>query len=204
MATTRVELVDVGGRCFRVHKPAQSFDSLVADSEAFPFWAVVFPSSVALGAHLLGRAPLAGNAIELGCGLGLAGLAGAAAGLSVTQTDLVPEALRLARMSARDNDVRVAGFRTLDWNAAGYTPRYDWVLAADILYDAADFGRILALLERLLAPGGRVVLTDTGRDLGKPFFPAARERFRVVTTEIIVRLHDAQSRVQIHELTHRA
>lgn len=199
-------MIDLGGRSFRLHRPGRSYETILAESldeGRFPWWPLAYPGSVALGSYLLQRAPLRGRAIELGCGLGLAGIAGAAAGLRVTLTDLEPEALELARRSARDNDVLIESHRALDWNTPGWNPRYDMVLGADILHEPADFGRMLTLFDALLEDGGQVLLADPGRELGRTFYPAAREAYRIRSEVVTIRLHEATSAVEVHELTRR-
>ena len=41
--------------------------------------------------------------------------------------------------------------------------RYDFILAADIVYDPAHYSPLAAYLERHLAPGGTVLLTESLR-----------------------------------------
>lgn len=206
MPPTRVECVEIFGREFRLHKPLRSFDVLVDEimtepDADFPWWGLVWPGAVALAEHLFESAPLSGEAIELGCGLGLAGLAGAAAGLRMLQTDKQPEVLELVRLAARDNMLPMPRTRVLDWTNPGEIVPHPLVLGADILFEDSLHDDLLALLRQLIAPGGRALLTDPRRATSQPFLDAARQVFELQTSERSIVLGYETTMVQLHELT---
>ncbi len=114
--------------------------------------------------------PLFGRHIlELGAGTGIAGIAAAALGASVTLTDIAG-ALPLLRRNA-DANARViaqaggaARVACLDWRepqaALADNACFDVVIAADCVYNAAQLPPFLSLLARLAAPhrtGGQPV-----------------------------------------------
>src|SRR2546423_14934700 len=88
------------GRTVNLLRPRDS-DELLAE-EAFeheqllPYWAELWPSSVALARTVGARALRGARTLELGCGLGLASVSAALAGGRVLATDWSPEAVRLA------------------------------------------------------------------------------------------------------------
>ena len=66
-----------------------------------PYWAVLWPSAMALGKAVLGSEfPAGRRVLDLGCGLGLAGLAALNRGADVTFLDWEESAVRLAKASA--------------------------------------------------------------------------------------------------------
>ena len=102
-----------------MHRPLRSLDEMVDEmvdgpDPQLPYWAHLWPPAVGLAERLLSEAPLEGRAVELGCGIGLAGLAAVAAGLDVTQTDREPAALDLARRSADATGLRPTRICLLD------------------------------------------------------------------------------------------
>jgi predicted nicotinamide N-methyase len=145
-----------------------------------PYWSVLWRSGVAL-ARVVTEGELAGlRVVELGCGLGVPSLAAARAGAHVLATDAEPEALELLERNARANGVEVATAH-VDWRAAGGLVErgpFDLVLAADVLYERAAAGELLALLPRLAR---EVWLADPGRPAAAAFVAAARERWSVAT-----------------------
>lgn len=101
--------------------------------------------------------------LELGAGVGLPGLVAQTLGATVCQTDYQPDALALTLWNARQN--QIAGITTFlaDWRTWRHPPRYDLILGADILYDAALHFYLEAIFRKNLLPGGRLLLADPGR-----------------------------------------
>jgi predicted nicotinamide N-methyase len=83
----------------------------------------------------------------------------------VTATDLHPDVPAfLARNLALNALPRDAvEYRELDWRASGLGPRFDLVLASDVLYEAGHPAPVARALAAHVAPGGRILLADPGR-----------------------------------------
>ncbi len=96
--------------------------------------------------------------VELGAGLGLAGLGAASAGARVRLTDREPEALELARQSAVLNGLLV-DTSPLDWNDPRDEDDVDLVVASDVLLEART-AKPLARAIRLLARRGHALIAD--------------------------------------------
>jgi len=158
----------IGGRPFRVHA-ARDHASLMTAADrfvAFPFGLLVWESAQALAEALADdRDRVAGRTVlELGAGVGLPGIVARAVGAaSVRQTDHISEALVLCRTNAEDNGV--AGIETslANWDAWTDAGTYDLIIGSDIVYERQAHAPLAAILGRNLAPGGRVVLADPGR-----------------------------------------
>jgi predicted nicotinamide N-methyase len=163
--------------------------------ERMPYWAELWTSSLALARHCLEELELEGKSVlELGCGLGLAGIAAALAGGNVTLTDYEDDALEFARYNAARNlprnvlDKRVS-FKNMDWRSPEGIGTFDVILGADVVYERRDFTPLLNLLKTALLPGGLVVLTDPDRAIGRDFFRLAAEsgfRVQAQRMEVIV------------------
>ncbi len=132
--------------------------------ERISFWFGLTCAAVALARQLAAGPRLDGQrTLELGCGLGLAGLAAGRKGAAVTFSDMMPQALRFARDNARRNGLRGARVLQLDWERPGALERYDLLLGAEVAYDYFHHDDLLAVLQRALAPGGRILLADRRR-----------------------------------------
>jgi len=177
-----VEVVALGdGRDLLVARPRDS--GALLDEEAFdsrdeylPYWAELWPSAVALARAVARRSVPGRRVLELGCGLGLPGLAAAAGGARVTLTDWAPEAVVAARDNAARNGVEIEAL-VCDWRAPeALVARAPWdlVLLADVLYEARNVAPLLELLPRL---GREVLLADPGRATAGPFLEAAVQRW---------------------------
>ncbi len=173
-----------------------------AEDERFPYWAELWPSAVALGTFVLRRGVTPGTAaLELGCGLGLAGVAAALAGAEVLFTDFDPDALAFARANHALNLGRPGGTRLLDWRAPDPGLSAPLVLAADVLYERRFLDPFVDTLRRVVAPGGVALVAEPGRTIAEGTVERlAREGFRhllhLEEVPLGGRLHD----VWIHEL----
>lgn len=157
-----------------------------ARDDYMPYWAYVWP-----GARLLARAvlefpwdaeavsgfagesgggcdadgsPIDRTALEIGCGVGLGGLAALAAGLPVVFTDYDETPLEFAAASARRNgfDERRWRVELLDWRKPP-ARRHPVILGADVLYEARLVPLVAELLSRTLARGGLALLAGPYR-----------------------------------------
>jgi 2-polyprenyl-3-methyl-5-hydroxy-6-metoxy-1,4-benzoquinol methylase len=128
------------------------------------FWFELSAAAVALARDLQAGGELRGKrALELGCGLGLAGIAAGRLGAEVTFTDAVEEALRFAELNAGANGARHTSFKFLDWEHPGDLGRFDLILGSEILYDYFVHDALRSLLAGALSPGGTIRLADRAR-----------------------------------------
>ncbi len=172
------------GATYHVLQPA-SFDRLLTAAardpeQNMPYWATIWPSGVALGdAALLRSEWFRGRRVlELGGGLGITATALLAAGADPVVTDYAPETLLLARANGLRNTGREPCTLQLNWRQPrpalfAWAP-YEFVLAADVLYEARDVEPLLALVDRLVAPGGLLWLAEPGRAPAQRFVAAAQ------------------------------
>src|SRR3954454_8083743 len=197
------ETVAIGrGREVRVLRPRDS-DELLAE-EAFeheqllPYWAELWPSSVALARTVGVRALRGARTLELGCGLGLASVAAALAGGRVLATDWSPEAVRFASGNAQRNGVNIDTM-LVDWAAPeAILARGPWqlVIGSDVLYERRNVDQMLDLLPRLVDRSGEGWIADPGRQTSGGFLERAAEDWIRRTTE--------HNRIEIHRLRLRA
>jgi len=176
------EVIPVNGRDLRLLRPRDA--EALLDEHAFeheeylPYWAELWPSSLALARAIGGRALKGARTLELGCGLGLPSIAAALAGGRVLATDWSSEAIRTTEINADRNG---AALETLvcSWTEpAPLLERGPWdlVLASDVLYEARNGEALLDLLPRL---GRDIWLADPGRKAAERFLEAAREIWQV-------------------------
>lgn len=131
--------------------------------ERLPYWAELWPSARALARHLLDHPPSDTAIIELGCGLALPSLALRSLGSEPLATDYYAEALRFAEMNAERNGLAPLRTALLDWRHPPRDERWGLAVAADVVYEQRNADALAALLPRILAEGGRMLLADPGR-----------------------------------------
>lgn len=176
-----------------------------AGANDLPYWTKLWPAALVL-ARFAGRLPVtpAGAVLELGAGLGLPGLAAAAAGHQVVLSDLDPDALEFARagveLNRLENNARVV---SLDWTAplpAELGP-VSTVLGAEVLYHPPLYPHLVGLLGELTERGAVVYLSLQERPFKINFFDLAREVFEVRGTKSLMRGDGEPTVVNLYRLT---
>jgi predicted nicotinamide N-methyase len=161
----QVRVAHPGGRPVRIVCPADP-DRLLEDpcvleinrrDDYMPYWAYLWPGAFLLAEALAiheGAWPGL-EALELGCGLGLAGLTALARGLRVRFTDYDAAPLRFVARSAAENAFPASRFSTgiLDWTEPP-EEQYPLILGADVLYERRLVPLVVGVIARMLAPGG--------------------------------------------------
>ncbi|HEY3282983.1 MAG TPA: methyltransferase domain-containing protein [Armatimonadota bacterium] len=159
----------MGGRTWTLLKPAEVVLTSATDPDAIPFWMDLWDSSLLLAEYLWERrGVLPPSILDLGCGLGLAGLVAAEAGAWAVATDLFPEALEFARLNGLRHGVDLPCF-ACDWRRFALRRRFDLVVGADLLYEPTLHDALESVLLSALAPGGRAVLACPSRRYGLQF-----------------------------------
>jgi predicted nicotinamide N-methyase len=144
--------------------------------ERLPYWADLWPSSVALATYLWKVVDLRGmEVLELGCGLGLVGIVASRKGGVVTLTDYEADALAFTRYNLFRNGCQQALVRHLDWHAPGLRQTYGLIIASDVLYERANFQPLLHILQSALRPEGGFILAEPNRPLARDFFRLLRD-----------------------------
>jgi predicted nicotinamide N-methyase len=176
--------LDIQGHAVHMTKIAD-FEALLADmnpvtfaeDERLPYWSELWPAAIAMAHYIVQRLSLQGcQVLELGCGLGLAGVVAALQGAHVLCTDYEEAALAFARHNARQNACRHMQFQLVDWRRPALRRRYAYILASDVIYEARNFAPLVAVMQRYLARDGLAVFSEPGRVNAVPFFALLRQR----------------------------
>lgn len=158
--------------------------SSAASGSFLPYWALVWPSGLALAEALLAKpdALYGSRTLELGCGLGTTAMAALACDAHLQVADCFAETLLFCRYNTLRNVGAEPRTLLVNWRtpagreACVKDAPYDLLLAADILYEQDDLDPLLDLVPRLLAPGGRFWLAEPGRRVSQAFVRAALAR----------------------------
>jgi predicted nicotinamide N-methyase len=183
------EQVVLEERTFLIDRPTGGDETLdhpavraaYAVDEYLPYWVDLWPAARMLAKWVLRQSWPAGlHALEVGCGLGLPGIAALARGLRVTFSDCDGTALRFASANARLNGFTNFDTLRLDWRYPPEGLQVPVLLASDLIYELRNVAPLVGLIKKVLAPVGVCLLTDQDRvpshvlrqalaELGLPF-----------------------------------
>jgi predicted nicotinamide N-methyase len=172
------------------------------DELHLPYWAELWDSGLGIAQHLAAQPGrwTGKSALDLGCGMGLAGTVAARLGMRVLFADREPPALLFARLNSLADTARVRT-RRLDWRTQRLRERFDLILGADILYEKQQWDFLEPFWREHLAQGGTVLLGEPGRQTGELFLDwlAARGGWAVHHHEQIVPTR--QTPIRLFELS---
>ena len=155
--------------------PLETIDPFAED--LCPYFGILWPAACALAEEIGQRPELVNNktVLELGCGLGLPSLVASYGGGRVLATDFHPDVEEYFFRNCRHSQL-TARFQRLNWREERKDfERYDLVIGSDILYESKHAKEVAIGLLRFAKPGGKIILTDPGRNYLQKFLDAMRE-----------------------------
>lgn len=166
------EKVLIEDRTFLIDRPKESdnlldhpmMKSAFAADEYLPYWADLWPASRMLAKAIVrGEWPMGTVALEIGCGLGLPGIAALSKGLHVVFSDCDRTALRFAEANAKLNGFSDFELLPMDWRSPPGDRKFPLILASDLCYERRHVDPVTALVAQLLEPNGLCLMTDQDR-----------------------------------------
>ncbi len=163
-----------------------------------PFWAKIWPASILLSYYLTSEtfARNRGSIIELGCGIGLAGLFAASSGYDVVLTDYNLDALIFTKINILKNNLQDrAHVLQVDFTRDRLSQKFDHIIGSEIFYQETGYrGLVKFLLFHLQDnPSSEVVLAADYRIKAKKFFQAAEKEFIINQKNIGYKSQDDQT-----------
>ena len=199
--------VTINGQTLKLFTPA-SIDRFINPDDMmdnFPLWAKIWEASGVLASYLTGLPPNPMKTmLEIGCGLGMVGIAAARAGHRITMTELNPDALNFARANALANDCPQIAIERLDWNAPHLDGRFDTIVGSETVYKTEDIDGLEAMFDRYLNPGGTIILAEGIRRTGVDFWDRMRDRFDVKARRQTLRSDQGEKHMVLFRLQRRA
>lgn len=175
------------------------------DAPEPPYWTIVWIGARALAGRLLASPPpRTAHILDLGCGLGLSGVAAGLSGASVCFADVVPEALEFAEANALLHGLRAFDTRLIDFTRARLNETFDLILAADIVYRPDDYESLATFLAAHTHPAGTILLTESLRaDAHRVIDMLTAREFVDRRSATWVEEEGRKERTWLHELTRR-
>jgi predicted nicotinamide N-methyase len=150
-----------------------TYDALVqTDADTpFPFWAKLWPASIALTDFLQSNTKWVENkkVLEIGAGIGLPSFSIATLTSEVLISDHAVDAIVLMNENIKHLQVTNMSAACLDWNHFPNDIKADAILLSDVNYAPEQFEQLLNLLKRFIAEGSTLILATPQRIMGVPF-----------------------------------
>ncbi len=161
----------VGSSTFQIAYPGNADELLDHPStqtafyadQYMPYWAELWPSSQMLGNVLMQQTwPVNHRALEIGCGVGLAGIVALSLGMHVIFSDYDATAVDFAAANAIANGFTHFEKLPLDWR---FPPdlQVPLLLAADVIYEERNIAPLISFIQTVLEPDGVCLLSDSDR-----------------------------------------
>lgn len=140
-----------------------------------PYFGIFWLSSEALGIYLSEHPELVKGktVLELGAGLGFPSLVAAHLGGDVLTTDFHPMVEEYFQRNCTHSQVK-AKYQRLNWREQG-AGKYDVVMGSDVLYESTHPMDVANALLKFVKPGGKILLSDPGRNYLGRFLEAMKK-----------------------------
>lgn len=137
--------------------------------EKMPYWAEIWPSSIALSEYVLENQEEFSDKkiLELGCGLGLVGIVITSVGGEVIFSDYDTYALQFTEENFKRNFNRSATVQLLDWRNPEDSQQFDIIVAADVIYEKRWLVPVVNVLEKKLSDSGTAYIANPDRIVGR-------------------------------------
>lgn len=173
------------------------------DDEQIAYWAELWHAAIGL-AELIeeGKVVREGQEVlEIGCGLGLCGIAAGFQGAKVVLTDYLPEALELARYNWLLNHESEPDCRILDWRF----PKKEWqaevIIASDVAYEKRSYEPLMHFFREMSTEDGEIWLSEPGRSFTQSWVSQLTDHgYYMNKFTKFVTLQEIESQVGIYQL----
>lgn len=153
----------------------------------FPFWAKLWPSSIAL-VNVLENNPdwiRDKHVLELGAGIGLPSLMLAGVAKSIQVSDYADEAVELLQKNIAHLNLMNVQALQLDWNHLPISIQPDVLILSDVNYDPSQFETLIQIITSKILDGCTVLLSTPQRIMASPFVQALETYIQITYVEVV-------------------
>jgi predicted nicotinamide N-methyase len=153
----------------------------------FPFWAKLWPSSIAL-VNVLENNPewiKDKQVLELGAGVGLPSLMLAGIAKSIQVSDYANEAVALLQKNIAHLNLMNVQALQLDWNHLPLSIQPDVLILSDVNYDPSEFDTLLQMITNKIMDGCTILLSTPQRIMASPFVQALETYIQTTYVEVV-------------------
>jgi len=184
----------IRGKKFRFYVP-NSIERFIDQKNLlhdFPLWSKIWEASLILADYLAGiPVEPEKNFLEIGAGIGVAGITAAAIGHRFTITEYDHHALSFLRANAEKNCSPYSPeIIKLDWNKPSLEKVFDYIVASEVVYNEVSFQPLSLLLKKYLKPDGEIILTMEIRQTTGKFFDYIQDSYDIKIQKKVLHIKD--------------
>lgn len=170
--------------------------------KGFPLWSKIWEATAVLANRLaLIKPDSEKRFLEIGAGMGVAGLFASTLGHQVTITEYNQDALNFAWANAMINGSKNPDIRELDWTAPTLEGQFDYIIGSEVVFKEEDFMCLFLLFQKYLKPGGKIILAEGMRKTSLKFVEQMNSHYRLALKKINIRSDKADVPVVLIEMS---
>jgi len=171
-----------------------------SNKNELPYWAKIWEGSIVLAYLIFKRQPEKfSECLEIGAGVGVAGLFAAAFGYKVTITDIDEDALLFAKISAIKNRLTI-NIKKLDFTKDNLNHKYNLILASEVLYKKDSYIPLINFFKNHLKKDGLIYLAKNRKIKAEGFFNKLKKEFFVSKKEVGLKAADEKYIIPVYKI----
>ncbi|HBN26101.1 MAG TPA: methyltransferase [Desulfobacteraceae bacterium] len=170
----------------------------------FPLWAKIWEATSIMAAHMADLPPEPSKIfLEIGAGIGVAGIVAACFGHRIVISEYNPDALNFAKANALINNCHNLKIKYLDWNKPLCNDSFDQIIGSEVIYKKRDIKNLLNLFNKYLKPGGEILLAEGIRTTGLIFKEEMERYFYIKVKKTTLRTNDSSKQFLLFQMKSR-
>jgi len=161
-------------------------ESEAVKDERIPYWAELWHSAIALSTflHEYNLTVLHKNVLELACGLALPSICASRFAKQIIVSDYMQEALQVAELNLRLNDVQNFSIKTIDWrNFSSESLDFEVLICSDIVYEKRAYVPVFNLFNNIVQSNKKIIFVEPNRLHSKDFISILQDLKTTVFTK---------------------
>lgn len=205
------EEIPIHSTSIKIVKP-KSMDDLLNEyeknfdqDERLPYWAHLWESAIVLSEIIFSEYDFKNEKVlELGSGLGLAGIVAGLKNGRVIYSDYDEKSFEFIRINHHLNFNEEPEMMYLDWRYPDVKQKFKWIIASDIVYEPNMYKTIIKLFKKIIHPRGKILLTEPSRKFAIQFFELLKVNgFQYSMKEITYKdKTDQQLNIKFYEISY--
>ncbi len=172
--------------------------------KGFPLWSKIWEATAVLANRLAALEPDPEKRfLEIGAGMGVAGIYASKLGHLVTITEYNKDALNFARANAALNGIENPDIQELDWTSPMVEGTFDYIIGSEVVFKETDIMSLFSLFQKYLKPGGKIILAEGMRKTSLKFVQQMNNYYNLALKKQTIRSEKGDVPVVLIEMSEK-